>query len=527
MTEDEQNTKGLAPNLSMPVKGDANSTTKAAIAPGTIDIRENPTQDISALSRDTENALNELGRIFDKKKIKEQQELAAVFGEEAFRLPHNMKDDGSGRKIAVHAIIDGIMSQITGAGFSSGVVGAGLNEALIKNLKGKDPGTAQVVSAIIGAAAAKVAGGSAAAGASAAAAGTKWNYLLEWQYQRMREELSKATTEEEKKAILERWEEIDNAQEDRMREDMRKDEYIIYSTDSEEVTQQKRAKFTVLYGDSHYSLERETGHILPDTVVTPHKDITFEEFAAVAHEGLDLAGYVPGFGSAAGAAETALYLAEGNYSAAILSAATIIPGAKYVKATKKLADVPGVSRLIRTEKNVPVRLPAGKPASSSIPLEDLGRIKPGSKDIYMPDDKSLRPNIQYKAGEFEYLYKTDEAGRLSQFKTDNLQLTERDKRLRHNPNTPGKQEGDQAAHLAADRFGGSPELANLVSQSSHVNLSEYRKLENKWAKAIKEGKNVQVEVTVIYEGASTRPSTFVVTHTIEGSLPVKTTILNK
>ena len=97
--------------------------------------------------------LNELGRIFDKKKIEEQQELAAVFGEEAFRLAHNMKDDGSGRKIAVHAIIGGIMSQITGAGFASGAVGAGLNEALINAVKGKDPGTAQIVSAIIGAAA--------------------------------------------------------------------------------------------------------------------------------------------------------------------------------------------------------------------------------------------------------------------------------------------------------------------------------------------------------------------------------------
>ena len=119
--------------------------------------------------------LNELGRIFDKKKIEEQQELAAVFGEEAFRLAHNMKDDGSGRKIAVHAIIGGIMSQITGAGFASGAVAGALNEALINSLKGLDPGTAQIVSAIIGAAAAKVAGGSAAAGASAAATGTKWN----------------------------------------------------------------------------------------------------------------------------------------------------------------------------------------------------------------------------------------------------------------------------------------------------------------------------------------------------------------
>ena len=115
----DEGLRTLIPNISMPVKGAASSRTASAIAEGTIDIRENPTQDISTLSRDTENALNELGRIFDKKKIEEQQELAAVFGEEAFCLAHNMKDDGSGRKIAVHAIIGGIMSQITGAGFTS------------------------------------------------------------------------------------------------------------------------------------------------------------------------------------------------------------------------------------------------------------------------------------------------------------------------------------------------------------------------------------------------------------------------
>ena len=179
MTEDEQNkvynTIGLAPSLSMPVKGDASSTTKSAVAAGTIDIRENKAQDISALSRDTANSLNELGKIFDKAKIEEQQELAAVFGEEAFRLAHNLKDDGSGRKIAIHIAIGGIMSAITGAGFASGAIGAGLNEALINNLKGLDPGTAQIVSGIIGAAAAKAIGGNAQAGASAAASGTKYN----------------------------------------------------------------------------------------------------------------------------------------------------------------------------------------------------------------------------------------------------------------------------------------------------------------------------------------------------------------
>jgi len=170
------NTIGLSPSLSMPAKGDANSTTRSAVAAGTIGIRENPTQDISALNRDTNNALNELGRIFDKQKIEEQQELAKAFGEEAFRLAHNLPDDGSGRKIAVHAIIGGIMSQITGAGFASGAIGAGANEAVIGEIKKiKDPGTAQIVSAIVGAAAAKAVGGNAGAGATAAASGTKWN----------------------------------------------------------------------------------------------------------------------------------------------------------------------------------------------------------------------------------------------------------------------------------------------------------------------------------------------------------------
>ena len=180
MSEKEKNkvynTIGLSPSLSMPAKGDANSTTKAAVASCTIEIRDNPTQEISALSRDTTNTLNELGHIFDKQKIEEQQELAAAFGEEAFRLAHNLPDDGSGRKIAIHAIIGGIMSQITGAGFSSGAIGAGVNEAVIGEIKKiKDPGTAQIVSAIVGAAAAKAVGGNTGSGASAAASGTKWN----------------------------------------------------------------------------------------------------------------------------------------------------------------------------------------------------------------------------------------------------------------------------------------------------------------------------------------------------------------
>ena len=149
----------------------------SAISEGTIDIRENPTQDISPLSRDTENALNELGRIFDKKSVEEQKELVNVFREEAFRLVHNLPDDGSGRTVLLHSIVGGLISQLSGAGFASGAAGAGLNEALINNLKGLDPTLAQLISGMIGAAATKIVNGDATAGASAAASATKWNYF--------------------------------------------------------------------------------------------------------------------------------------------------------------------------------------------------------------------------------------------------------------------------------------------------------------------------------------------------------------
>ena len=128
----------------------------------------------------------------------------------------------------------------------------------------------------------------------------------------------------------------------------------------------------------------------------------------------------------------------------------------------------------------------------------------------------LKPNIKYKTGEYEYLYETDEMGRISKFETDDLKLTKRENRLKHDPDTPGKQKGDHAGHLAADRFGGSPKIDNLVSQSSDVNLSQYKRIENKWAKAIEEGKNVKNKVEVKYEGDSLRPSEFIVEYEIDG-----------
>ncbi len=142
-------------------------------------------------------------------------------------------------------------------------------------------------------------------------------------------------------------------------------------------------------------------------------------------------------------------------------------------------------------------------------------IRDGS---HLGKDGTLKPNVKYQAGEYNYQYKTDELGRLTDFNADDLKLTKRDNRLSHKSNTPGKEPGDHAGHLAADRFGGSPDLDNIVSQSSSVNLSKYKKLENQWAKAIEEGKDVSVNVKVNYEGNSLRPSSFDIEYEIDGRM---------
>ena len=129
---------------------------------------------------------------------------------------------------------------------------------------------------------------------------------------------------------------------------------------------------------------------------------------------------------------------------------------------------------------------------------------------------NLKPNIRYQAGEFEYIYQTDDLGRLTNWDAEELHLTERTKRLPHDFKSPGKLSGDQAGHMAGDRFGGSPRKDNVVSQLRKVNLSDYKKLENQWAKALEEGKDVSVSVKLNYVGDSLRPDSFEVFYKIDG-----------
>ena len=188
----------------------------------------------------------------------------------------------------------------------------------------------------------------------------------------------------------------------------------------------------------------------------------------------------------------------------------------------ELVPVEGVLKQTIENTHVPENMMKGV-LSKNKGVNIGGKGASGTTEVTFPKGeqfvegtKRLKPNIEYQAGEFEYIYKTDEMGRLKEFNADELKLTERNSRLTHNPKTAGKEDGDHAGHIAADRFGGSPDLDNLVSQSSNVNLSKYKKLENKWAKAIGEGKEVKVNVEINYNSDDLRPSGFDVQFTVDG-----------
>ena len=49
-----------------------------------------------------------------------------------------------------------------------------------------------------------------------------------------------------------------------------------------------------------------------------------------------------------------------------------------------------------------------------------------------------------------------------------------------------------------------------------MNNSKYKKIENRWGKALQEGKQVEVTIDVVYDGASKRPKKFNIIYLIDG-----------
>ena len=177
------NEKGITPAIPTGSKDKASSTTKSAIAEGTITVTDkvHQKQEISGLHRDTKNNLIQLGEIFDKAKVSERQELAGLFGEMAFNQLHDAKLTPNQRS-AWHAFLGGVMGELSSRDFWSGATAAGINEMFIMQIKrasNSDPALMQWMSAIVGGITGELISKNLQLGAGAALRGTKNNDLDE------------------------------------------------------------------------------------------------------------------------------------------------------------------------------------------------------------------------------------------------------------------------------------------------------------------------------------------------------------
>ena len=205
------NALGLLSNMDPTVKDKEGTTTKSAVAKGTITItdKENQKQDIEKLNRNTEDSLKKLKEIFDKTKVEEKQELIHMMNIVGNQIIHEAADhygwkEGSTEKLLLHGAIGALTGTMSGGNALSGAVSGSVNEfalAYMEKTKGRDwmdthPDTVQAISTALGAVAGSLTGDR-NTGAYTAQMGTKWNYYEK--YPNMKEKIERYLSSDEYK----------------------------------------------------------------------------------------------------------------------------------------------------------------------------------------------------------------------------------------------------------------------------------------------------------------------------------------
>ena len=170
------------PKMGIPVKGNSKSTTHSAISQGIIEIAEK--ESLEKINHDTEQALNKLAPIFDKKKVEEKQILLTKISDHGYKLigdiavseqkkyvmlaesaenSNNEKlakeyldkakkwDDGGIYKVALHGAFGATISKLSGYDSFNGFKISAINEVTQPLLRKIDNADMQkLVSIILG-----------------------------------------------------------------------------------------------------------------------------------------------------------------------------------------------------------------------------------------------------------------------------------------------------------------------------------------------------------------------------------------
>lgn len=166
----------------------------------------------------------------------------------------------------------------------------------------------------------------------------------------------------------------------------------------------------------------------------------------------------------------------------------------------------------------------GKPAQGAegknIVVVDSGKKGAWNKAMNKPE-----PNTVYKV-DGNKTYHTDELSRPNDIKAT-LVLSKND-RNNYQQCQGGKcgNPGDEGGHLIASIFSGPGERINIVPMDGNLNKSVWKSMENGWARDLKAGKTVEVQIQPVYSDNSKRPSSFNVTYSVDNGRPTRINIDN-
>ena len=138
--------------------------------------------------------------------------------------------------------------------------------------------------------------------------------------------------------------------------------------------------------------------------------------------------------------------------------------------------------------------------------------------IYRCDDELL-PESEYEIN--GYKYTTDDMGRITSAE-GKVHLKTHEGRLDIKDSKEAIGRGDELptddrGHLIGDQLDGSNGMENIVAQDAGINKGAYKSLEDRIAKAVRDGHNVDVKVEPIYgDKLSYRPTEIKYTYTIDG-----------
>jgi filamentous hemagglutinin len=124
--------------------------------------------------------------------------------------------EGSLEKVVAHALMGGLLSQAMGGDFATGAAAAGLNEVMMNQLISLADGNDQLqvmMSQLTGLVAAAAVDGDLQQGANIAGNATTYNYLYHREVKEMLAEMDSKETEEEKRAVRDKYEALDNQRE--------------------------------------------------------------------------------------------------------------------------------------------------------------------------------------------------------------------------------------------------------------------------------------------------------------------------